>query len=93
MAPTNQIIFPLGPSSAEWCGEDPRDSTSLTSAVAADVQVSGMLDMRMNWITDLETDLNVYPVEPDHGATKKYVDTTRDEIVANLALEVDNGVF
>ena len=47
---------------------------STTRATAADVQITGVLDMRQNWITDLETDLAVYPVEPDHGATKHYVD-------------------
>lgn len=93
MASTNQIVIPIGPHSQDWCGPDPRDSASLTKTESADVQITGVLDMRMNWITDLETDLAIYPVEPDHGATKKYVDSVRDEIAANLPLNADNGEF
>ena len=66
---------------------------SITRTTAAEVQITGVLDMRQNWITDLETDLSVYPVEPDHGASKKYVDSVRDDIVAGLPDLVDNGSF
>jgi len=66
---------------------------SITRTTAAEVQITGVLDMRQNWITDLETNLSVYPVEPDHGASKKYVDSVRDDIVAGLPDLVDNGSF
>lgn len=64
-----------------------------TRVEAADVQITGILDMRQNNITDLETDLAVYPTQPDDGATKKYVDSVRDGIVANLPNNADNGTY
>jgi hypothetical protein len=66
---------------------------STIRTVAAETQVTGVLDMRMNFVKNLETDLAVYPTEPDHGASKKYVDSVRDEIVAQLPDLVDNGSF
>lgn len=64
-----------------------------TRIVAADVQVTGTLDMRQNPVQNLNTNLELYPIEPHHGASKLYVDTLRDEIVADLPDEVDNGEF
>ena len=66
---------------------------STTRATAADVQITGVLDMRQNWITDLETDLTVYPVEPDHGATKHYVDNALNGILSEIPMSADNGEF
>mgnify|MGYP006883072495 FL=1 len=66
---------------------------STTRATAANVQITGVLDMRENWITDLPTDLSVYPVEPDHGATKQYVDKALDGILNEIPVNVDNGDF
>ena len=64
-----------------------------TRVEAADVQITGILDMRQNNITDLETDLSLYPTQPDDGATKKYVDSVRDNIVNNLPNNADNGTY
>ena len=64
-----------------------------TKIVAADVQVTGIMDMRQNPIQNLNTDLSTYPSQPHHGASKAYVDSLRDDIVANLPNEVDNGEF
>ena len=64
-----------------------------TREVAADVQVTGILDMRGNPVQNSQTDLDLYPLEPHHGASKAYVDALRDEIVVNLPDEVDNGEF
>lgn len=64
-----------------------------TRVSAADVQITGTLDMRNNQVTGLETDLNLYPIRGDQGTTKVYVDTVRDEIVAGLPVLVDNGDF
>ena len=66
---------------------------SIKKVVANDIQISGTLDMRNHRITNLVTDLNVYPVEDDQGASKKYVDTLRDQIVNGLPDLVDNGSF
>jgi hypothetical protein len=63
-----------------------------TRVTAADVQITGKLDMRMHEITGLDTDLDHYPRFDDQGASKKYVDTLRDEVVANLT-DVDNGDY
>ncbi len=49
-------------------------STNPTRVTAADVQITGVLDMRSYNISGLTTDLSVYPTEPDQGASKKYVD-------------------
>jgi len=64
-----------------------------TRVSAADVQITGTLDMRNNQVMGLETDLTLYPVRGDQGTTKIYVDTVRDEIVAGLPVLVDNGDF
>ena len=64
-----------------------------TRQVAADVQVTGILDMRRNPVQNLQTDLTRYPLEEHHGASKIYVDTMRDDIVAGLPDLVDNGEF
>ena len=64
-----------------------------TRVVAADVQVTGTLDMRGNPVQNLLTDLDKYPLEPHHGASKAYVDFLRDNIVVSLPDEVDNGEF
>jgi hypothetical protein len=63
-----------------------------TRVTAADVQITGTLDMRLHEITGLETDLTLYPLLEDQGASKKYVDKLRDEIVASLP-DADNGEF
>jgi len=64
-----------------------------TRVQAADVQITGILDMRQNNITQLETDLAVYPLQDSDGATKKYVDSVRDGIVNNLPNLADNGTY
>ena len=66
---------------------------AFTRVEAADVQITGILDMRQNNITDLETELSLYPTQPDDGATKKYVDSVRDNIVNNLPNNADNGTY
>ena len=66
---------------------------STTREVAADVQVTGVLDMRQNPVQNLNTNLALYPTQPHHGTSKAYVDSLRDDIVANLPNQVDNGVF
>ena len=64
-----------------------------TRVQADDVQITGKLDMRGHSIQNLNTNLVEYPIEPDQGATKIYVDTLRDEIIAGLPALADNGVF
>jgi len=49
--------------------------------------------MRGNRITGLETDVNVYPLVPDEGATKAYVDAQKAAIEAALPTLVNNGTF
>ena len=66
---------------------------STTRTTAADVQVSGVLDMNAYNITNLETDLSVYPALDSDGASKVYVDTVRDDAVNNLLSLVDGGEF
>jgi hypothetical protein len=68
-------------------------STNPNRVTAADVQITGVLDMRSYKVTGLITDLGLYPTEPDQGASKKYVDTQRDAIIAALPSDVDNGIF
>ena len=68
-------------------------STNPTKVTAADVQITGVLDMRSFRITGLETDLSLYPTEPDQGVTKKYVDVQRDAIIASLPGNIDDGVY
>jgi len=64
-----------------------------TRAHAANVQITGLLDMRKNEVTGLETNLEKYPITDDQATTKLYVDTVRNEIVDNLPKKADNGVF
>lgn len=64
-----------------------------TREVAAEVQVTGILDMRRNPVQNLNTNLSIYPSQPHHGTSKAYVDSLRDDIVNNLPNEVDNGEF
>jgi hypothetical protein len=64
-----------------------------TRVSAADVQITGILDMRSNEVTGLDTDLTRYPLREDQGTTKLYVDTVRNDIVDNLPVLVDNGDF
>jgi len=64
-----------------------------TRVTAADVQITGTLDMRFNSIQNLNIDLSEYPTEPHQGATKLYVDTLRDEIIEGLPDTADNGEF
>ena len=68
-------------------------STNPTRVTSADVQITGILDMRSYKITGLETNLDLYPTEPDQGATKKYVDNARDVILANLPGTIDDGIY
>jgi hypothetical protein len=64
-----------------------------TETVSADVQVTGVLDMRTNRVTGLDLDLNAYPALPEDGASKKYVDFKKNEIVEALPVLVNNGTF
>jgi hypothetical protein len=64
-----------------------------TRVIAADVQITGTLDMRYHPIQNLNTNLQEYPTEPHQGASKLYVDTLRDEIVDGLPDTADNGEF
>lgn len=64
-----------------------------TEIVSADVQVTGVLDMRTNRITGLDLDLDSYPALPEDGASKKYVDFKKNEIIAALPTLVNNGTF
>ena len=64
-----------------------------TRITAADVQITGTLDMRFNHIENLNTNLTEYPLEEHQGATKIYVDQLRDEIIAGLPDLADNGEF
>ncbi len=63
-----------------------------TRVTAADVQISGIMDMRSYRLTGLETDLAVYPTQEADGASKKYVDAQRDAIIANLD-NIDDGTY
>jgi len=64
-----------------------------TRVTASDIQITGTLDMTFHPIENLNTNLDEYPLEPHQGATKKYVDTLRDEIIEGLPETADNGVF
>ena len=64
-----------------------------TKITAADVQITGVLDMRQHPVKNLETDLTLYPLEDHQGASKIYVDTLRDQIVAGLPDTADNGEY
>ena len=64
-----------------------------TRVEAADVQITGVLDMRQNAVKNLETDLTLYPTEDHQGASKIYVDTLRDQIIAGLPAPADNDEY
>lgn len=64
-----------------------------TKITAADVQITGVLDMRQHAVKNLETDLALYPLEDHQGASKIYVDTLRDQIIAGLPNLADNGDY
>jgi hypothetical protein len=66
-------------------------STKIVSG--ASVQVTGILDMRGNRVTGLETNLTAYPTLPSDGATKAYVDATRQQIESALPALADNGAY
>ena len=66
---------------------------SISRTTAADVQISGVLDMNAYNISNLETDLDVFPLQDSDGASKLYVDTVRDDAVNNLLSLVDGGEF
>jgi hypothetical protein len=66
---------------------------STTRTTAADVQISGILDMNGYHITSLETDLSQFPLEDSDGASKIYVDTTVNDTVNSLLNLVDGGEF
>jgi hypothetical protein len=63
-----------------------------TRVTAADVQITGILDMRSYNMTGLDTNLLRYPTAMSDGATKIYVDEQRDVILAKLD-NIDNGSF
>jgi hypothetical protein len=64
-----------------------------TRITGADVQITGLLDMRMNRVTGLNTNTAVYPADGSDGASKIYVDQQRDFILANIPVTADNGSF
>ena len=64
-----------------------------TKINAADVQITGVLDMRKHAVKNLETDLSVYPLEDHHGASKIYVDNLRTQIIAGLPDTADNEEY
>lgn len=66
---------------------------STTRTTAADVQISGVLDMNSYQIKKLDTDLATYPLEDSDGASKLYVDSVRDDAVNSLLDLVDGGEF
>ncbi len=68
-------------------------STNPSRVTAADVQITGILDMRQYNVSGLETDLALYPTLPDQGASKKYVDAQRDIILAALPGDIDDGIY
>ena len=57
------------------------------------VQITGTLDMRKHQVVGLETDLSLYPLNLDQGASKKYVDAQRDAVQLALEANIDNGSF
>ena len=59
----------------------------------ANVQITGTLDMRGNRISGLNADTNSYPLDPDEGATKAYVDQQRALIEAQLPTLANNGTY
>ena len=59
----------------------------------ANVQITGILDMRENPITGLISDVNAYPLAPSDGATKAYVDYQKAQIQAELPALANNGTY
>lgn len=49
--------------------------------------------MQQSEVTNLETDLSLYPLTSDQGATKVYVDSVKTEILNGLLTLADNGEF
>lgn len=66
---------------------------SSDTVYGANVQVTGALDMRGNRVAGLNTDLSQYPLAPDDGASKAYVDYQKAQILAGLPTLADNGTF
>ena len=66
---------------------------SITRTTAADVQISGVLDMNSYNIVNLETDLKKFPTADSDGASKIYVDTAISDGVNKLLALVDGGEF
>lgn len=66
---------------------------SSTRVSGAQVQITGVLDMRSNKIVGLNPNISEYPNAPDDGATKAYVDAQRTAIINALPTLVDNGGF
>lgn len=66
---------------------------STTKAYAADFQITGVLDMQQNEVSNLETDLAIYPTESDQGASKIYVDSVKEDLLNELLTLADNGEF
>ena len=64
-----------------------------TKVTAAEVQITGVLDMRKHAVKNLETDLTLDPLEDHHGASKIYVDSVRDQIIAGLPDVADNEEY
>ena len=64
-----------------------------TRVQADAVQITELLDMTNHQVVGLETDLTLYPLNQDQGASKKYVDAQRDAVQASLAANIDNGEF
>ena len=64
-----------------------------TRVQADPVQITGLLDMTNHQIVGLETDLAVYPLNPDQGASKAYVDAQRQAVQDSIALLIDNGSY
>lgn len=64
-----------------------------TKVSGAQVQITGILDMRGNRLTGLESDVNVYPSSNDEGASKAYVDHQKQLILLELPIGADNGSY
>lgn len=64
-----------------------------TKISGAQVQITGILDMRGNRVTGLETDLSKYPLNANDGASKAYVDYQKQQILSQLPATADNGTF
>lgn len=64
-----------------------------TRVTASNVQITGILDMRNNQVTGLETDLNIYPLNDDDGASKAYVDAKKQEVIDGFDGIADNETY